>query len=120
YQHSHIGYNYRLSNVAAGIGRGQLLVLDEWVRRRRQNFAWYEKTLGDLPGLTFSKEPPDSYANRWLTTILIDPAKSNGVTRETVRLALEAENIESRPLWKPMHCQPVFANAPAYTNGVSE
>lgn len=120
YQHSHIGYNYRLSNVAAGIGRGQLLVLDEWVRRRRQNFAYYEKALGHLPGITFAAEPPDSYANRWLTTILIDPSKSNGVTRETVRLALDAENIESRPLWKPMHCQPVFANAPAYTNGVSE
>ncbi len=120
YQHSHIGYNYRLSNVAAGIGRGQLLVLDEWVRRRRQNFTVYEKEFGGLPGLSFSKEPADSYANRWLTTILIDPEKSDGVTRETVRLALEAENIESRPLWKPMHRQPVFANAPAYTSGVSE
>jgi dTDP-4-amino-4,6-dideoxygalactose transaminase len=120
YQHSHIGYNYRLSNVSAGIGRGQLMVLDEWVRRRRQNFEFYKKTLADIPGLIFPDEIENCYSNRWLTTILVDPEQTEGHTRESIRLALEKENIESRPLWKPMHCQPVFADAPAYTNGVSE
>jgi dTDP-4-amino-4,6-dideoxygalactose transaminase len=120
YQHSEIGYNYRLSNVAAGIGRGQLMVLDEWVRRRRQNFDYYRTELGKIPGFTFPEEIENCYSNRWLTTILVDPEKTNGVTRETLRLELDKENIESRPLWKPMHCQPVFADAPAYVNGVSE
>lgn len=119
YQHSAIGYNYRLSNVAAGIGRGQLMVLDEWVRRRRENFAYYQRELGRIDGITFTTEPENCYANRWLTTILIDPDEC-GVTREDVRIALDKKNIETRPLWKPMHCQPVFADAPAYTNGVSE
>ena len=119
YQHSAIGYNYRLSNVAAGIGRGQLMVLDEWVRRRRENFAYYERELGGVPGFSFVKESDKCYSNRWLTTVLIDAADS-GITREEVRVALDRKNIESRPLWKPMHCQPVLENAPAYTNGVSE
>jgi dTDP-4-amino-4,6-dideoxygalactose transaminase len=119
YQHSAIGYNYRLSNVAAGIGRGQLMVLDDWVRRRRENFAYYERELGHVPGFTFVKEPDNCYANRWLTTVLIN-AEESGMTREDVRIALDRRNIESRPLWKPMHCQPVFEGAPAYINGVSE
>lgn len=119
YQHSAIGYNYRLSNVAAGIGRGQLMVLDEWVRRRRENFAYYERELGRIPGFSFVKEPDKCYSNRWLTTVLID-ADESGITREEIRIALDRKNIESRPLWKPMHCQPVFEKAPAYTNGVSE
>lgn len=120
YQHSSIGYNYRLGNVSAGIGRGQLLVLDEWVRRRRDNFEYYKQSLGSLPGVSLLNEPADCYSNRWLSTIEVDAAISGGVTRETIRLALEEQNIESRPLWKPMHLQPVFKDAPAYTNGVSE
>jgi dTDP-4-amino-4,6-dideoxygalactose transaminase len=120
YEHSHIGYNYRMSNICAGIGRGQMEVLDERVSQRRANYSYYVQHLATLPGVSFLDEPVDSTSNRWLTTILIDPVKSNGVTRETVRLALERENIESRPLWKPMHLQPVFASTPVYENGVSE
>lgn len=120
YQHSEIGYNYRLSNVCAGIGRGQLLVLDERVAQRRANFEFYQRELGNLAGVSFPMEIPDSFSNRWLTTVLIDPVKSGGVTRETVRLALEKFNIETRPLWKPMHQQPVFKDCPAYTNGVPD
>lgn len=120
YQHSEIGYNYRLSNICAGIGRGQLLVLDERVRQRRANFTHYVESLGHLAGIRFPREPEGAFSNRWLTTILIDPAKANGVTRHDISEALSERNIESRPLWKPMHLQPVFRDAPAYTNGVSE
>lgn len=120
YQHTEIGYNYRLSNICAGIGRGQLQVLNERVAQRRANFDFYKKQLGDIPGVSFPDELPETFSNRWLTTVLIDPAKSGGVTRETVRLAFDKLNIESRPLWKPMHQQPVFKNSPAYTNGVSD
>ncbi|MEC5145441.1 aminotransferase class I/II-fold pyridoxal phosphate-dependent enzyme [Chitinophaga sp. 212800010-3] len=120
YQHSHIGYNYRLSNICAAIGCGQMLVLDERVDQRRANFDFYRKHLSHLPGISFQPEPDNCHSNRWLTTLLIDPNVTNGITRETIRLALEKENIESRPLWKPMHLQPVFADAPAYVNGVSE
>lgn len=120
YQHSEIGYNYRLSNICAGIGRGQMLVLDERVRQRRANFEFYTRELGSLPGLYFLPEPEHSFSNRWLTTVLVDPAGTHGVTREDIRLALEAFNIESRPLWKPMHAQPVFKDAPSYVNGVSD
>jgi dTDP-4-amino-4,6-dideoxygalactose transaminase len=119
YQHSEIGYNYRLSNICAGIGRGQLRVLDERVRQRRENFSFYERELGDCPGISFSKEPKDAISNRWLTTILIDPAQF-GKTREEVRIAFEKENIETRPLWKPMHLQPVFKTWPAYVSEISE
>ena len=120
YEHSEVGYNYRLSNVSAGIGRGQLRVLDERVRQRRANFDYYEQHLSNLPGLSFSAEPEGFFSNRWLTTVLIEPEKTGGINREDIRLALESENIESRPLWKPMHLQPVFKDAPAYLNGVSE
>jgi dTDP-4-amino-4,6-dideoxygalactose transaminase len=120
YQHSHIGYNYRMSNVCAGIGRGQMEVLNERVAQRRANYEYYVSQLGEQPGITFVSEPEGYYSNRWLTTVLINPAESNGITREELRTALEKENIESRPLWKPMHKQPVFEDAPAYTNGVSE
>jgi dTDP-4-amino-4,6-dideoxygalactose transaminase len=120
YQHSEIGYNYRLSNISAGIGLGQLEVLNERVRQRRANFEFYRVSLTHLPGLTFQPEMTGSFSNRWLTTILIDPSKSRGVTREDIRLALEKENIESRPLWKPMHLQPVFQQFPSYGGGVSE
>lgn len=119
YEHTHIGYNYRLSNISAGIGRGQLMVLDERVRQRRDVFNFYKKELSGIKGIEFQNEFEGAYANRWLTTILIDPAQS-GFDREKLRLALEKENIESRPLWKPMHMQPVFKEFPSYTSGVSE
>jgi dTDP-4-amino-4,6-dideoxygalactose transaminase len=108
YQHSEIGYNYRMSNVLAAIGRGQLQVLTERVRRKRQIYESYRQALGNLPGIAFMPEAPWGCATRWLTCITVDPAEF-GVDREAIRVALEAENIESRPLWKPMHLQPVFA-----------
>ena len=120
YQHSQIGYNYRLSNISAGIGRGQMEVLPERIKQRRYNYTFYEKELKDLPGISFLSEPEGFYSNRWLTTILVDPEKSGGVTREHIRIELEKENIESRPLWKPMHLQPVFKNYPYYGNGIAE
>ncbi len=116
YQHSHIGYNYRMSNILAGIGRGQMEVLDDRVVARRKVFEFYKKELSQFKGITFVEEPKGFYANRWLTTILTDSFK----TREKIRLALEKENIESRPLWKPMHLQPVFKEFPAYVDGTSE
>jgi dTDP-4-amino-4,6-dideoxygalactose transaminase len=119
YEHTHIGYNYRLSNVCAGIGRGQMMVLDERVRQRRAVFQFYQDQLSAAPGVTFPQEAAGSFSNRWLTTILIDPAKAKS-TSEKVRLALEKENIETRPLWKPMHLQPVFKGFPSYTSGVAE
>lgn len=124
YQHSHIGYNYRMSNVVAAIGRGQMLVLNNRITTRRANFNRYKIWFDDINRMGYSVEllhEPDGYfANRWLTTILVDPAKNNGITRETIRLTLERENIESRPLWKPMHLQPVFDSAPFYGNETSE
>lgn len=120
YQHSHIGYNYRLSNVSAGIGRGQMLVLDEHVARRREINKLYRELLKGLPGISYQTNPNDDYdSNYWLTSIVIDPEKA-GFTREDVRLRMEEENIETRPLWKPMHLQPVFADAPYYGDGTSE
>ena len=123
YQHSHIGYNYRLSNVLAGIGRGQMQVLDERVKQRRSNFAFYREYFDAKKSngyhITFQKEPEGFFSNRWLTTILIDPGKNKGITRETIRLELEKDNIETRPLWKPMHLQPVFKHAPFYGDGTS-
>jgi len=120
YQHSQIGYNYRMSNVLAGIGLGQMEVIDKRVEQRRNNFNFYKKNLGNIEGIAFLEEPDKSYfSNYWLTTILIDPAKA-GKTREDLQTALEKENIESRPLWKPMHQQPVFSPCPAYLNGTSD
>lgn len=119
YQHSHIGYNYRLSNVLAGIGRGQLRVLADRVRARRANFDFYKKELGGLPGIQFMPEAEFGRSNRWLTCLTIDPSRF-GATREDVRLALESENIESRPVWKPLHLQPVFQGYPYYGSGVAE
>jgi dTDP-4-amino-4,6-dideoxygalactose transaminase len=120
YQHSQIGYNYRLSNICAGIGRGQMEVLGERIQQRRANFSFYENALSDIHGISFLCEPEGFFSNRWLTTILINPELTNGVTREDVRLALEKENIESRPLWKPMHLQPVFREYPYYGGKVAE
>lgn len=120
YQHSEIGYNYRMSNICAGIGRGQMEVLDERVKQRRANFDLYTKELQGIEGISFVQEPQGYFSNRWLTTILVNPSKTGGITREDIRLALEKENIESRPLWKPMHLQPVFEGAAFYGNGLCE
>ncbi|MBA4322765.1 MAG: hypothetical protein C0408_08110, partial [Odoribacter sp.] len=120
YQHSEIGYNYRMSNIVAGIGRGQMEVIEERVRQRRENYNFYKRNLAGIKGVSFVDEPgPEYFSNRWLTTILIDPeiARTN---REKVRMELEKENIECRPLWKPMHLQPVFSMYPAFVNGISE
>jgi len=116
YQHSQIGYNYRMSNILAGIGRGQLEVLDDRVSARRKNFELYKKELAGIKNITFVEEPEGFYANRWLTTIITNSYE----TRESIRLGLEKENIESRPLWKPMHLQPIFQEFPAYVDGTSE
>ena len=121
YQHSQIGYNYRMSNIVAGIGRGQMEVLPQRVEQRRKNNQYYRKHLSAIEGITFQTEPSsDFFSNYWLTSIVIDPEKTGGVTREDVRLALEKANIESRPLWKPMHLQPVFDSCPYYGGEVSE
>lgn len=120
YQHSEIGYNYRMSNICAGIGRGQMAVLDAHVALRRAMHDFYSDLFKAIPGVTVFKEPtPDFYSNHWLTAVLIDPTKTNGKTREALRLALDAANIESRPLWKPMHLQPVFAACPYYGGTVA-
>jgi dTDP-4-amino-4,6-dideoxygalactose transaminase len=120
YQHSHIGYNYRMSNITAGIGRGQMLVLNDRVAQRRYNFEFYKKAFAGYAGISFVEELPGAFANRWLSCILVDANKTGGVTREDIRLALEKENIECRPLWKPMHLQPVFADAPFFGDGAAE
>jgi pyridoxal phosphate-dependent aminotransferase EpsN len=119
YQHSQVGYNYRLSNLLAGIGRGQMELLPDRVKRRREIFNWYKEHLAGLPGLAVAPatEPAGSLSNRWLTTILLDPA-TTAATPETVRQHLETRRIESRPLWKPMHLQPLFADAPMYGGDV--
>lgn len=117
YEHTHIGYNYRMSNISAGIGRGQMEVLDKWVTLRRSNYKFYRNGLGSLP-FQFLDEPSTNnfFSNRWLTTILTQSFEK----REEIRLALEKVNIESRPLWKPMHLQPVFKHLPYYGNRLSE
>lgn len=120
YQHTHIGYNYRMSNIVAGIGRGQLEVINDRVKQRRAIFDFYLSNLGKIEGIEFLRQYPGAYSNYWLTTILVDPDKTGGITREDIRLALEKENIETRPLWKPMHMQPVFEKYPKYVDGTSE
>lgn len=141
YQHSHIGYNYRMSNIAAGIGRGQMEVLDKRIEQRRSVHERYFDKLGktwlevecipssrekfNIPnssptGIYFLKEPEGYFSNRWLTTIIVKPEENGGVTREQIRLALAEENIEARPLWKPMHLQPIFINSPSFISGLSE
>lgn len=118
YQHSEIGYNYRMSNICAGIGRGQMEVLDRHIALRRANFEFYKKAFAGISSVSFLEEPKGYFSNRWLSCILVNP--ESGITRETIRLALEAENIESRPLWKPMHLQPVFSESPFYGAKISE
>lgn len=124
YQHSHIGYNYRMSNIVAGIGRGQMMVLTERIKARRKNFELYQNFFNEVNSKGYQvqmlPEPSGYFSNRWLTTIIIDPQKNNGITRESLRLAFEKENIETRPLWKPMHLQPVFSYCPYYGSSISE
>jgi len=125
YQHSHIGYNYRMSNIVAGIGRGQMEVLPERVKQRRAVYQWYNayfQNVNNTKGynIVLQPEAEGSLSNRWLTAVLIDPERNKGLTKERLRLALEQENIESRPLWKPMHLQPVFDYAPFFGNGTSK
>lgn len=121
YQHEQIGYNYRLSNISAGIGRGQMYVLDEHIARRRAIHALYVEKLKNTPGITVMqpRSNVDLHPNYWLSTILVNPQEA-GFTYQELSARLTAADIESRPLWKPMHLQPVFAKAPAYVNGVSE
>jgi len=119
YEHTTYGYNYRMSNIVAAIGRGQLEVLDAHMQRRRDIFAMYNRELGPLAGINFMPEAPTGQGNRWLSVILVD-SKTFGADRETIRLALEAHNIESRPMWKPMHMQPVFKDMAMVGGGVSD
>lgn len=138
YQHSELGYNYRMSNILAGIGRGQMKVLDKRVEARRANHQTYFDALGSTwletetasqglqfvssspTGIHFLREPAGFFSNRWLTTVIINPEETGGVTREVIRKQLEKENIESRPLWKPMHQQPLYKNSAYYGKGVSD
>ena len=124
YQHSEIGYNYRLSNVLAGIGRGQMEVLPERIEQRRANHRRYRECFAKWNqqgfDIRFQEEPDGSFSNRWLTCILVDPDTNQGLTREKLRLALEEVNIEARPLWKPMHLQPVFKEYPFFGDGTAE
>lgn len=118
YQHSHIGYNYRLSNLLAAVGRGQMRVLDVRVSQRRKNFEFYRGALGELPGVTFMPEAAYGTSTRWLTCMQVDPA-ALGKTREDLRLALAQKDIEARPVWKPMHLQPVFSGCRAIGGAVA-
>ena len=119
YQHSEIGYNYRMSNISAGIGRGQMEVLDQRIAKRRANFHHYREALGAHPCLHFLQEPSEHFfSNHWLTVLTID--SDSGKTPDGMRSKLDQSNIESRPVWKPMHLQPVFRDQPAYLTGVAE
>lgn len=120
YQHSHIGYNYRMSNIVAGIGRGQMEVLNDRVEARRKMHGFYIELFNDIEGVEVFSEPSgDYFSNHWLSAIIVNP-EITGKTREDLRLAFLEDNIESRPLWKPMHLQPVFADAPYYGKNVAE
>jgi dTDP-4-amino-4,6-dideoxygalactose transaminase len=116
YQHSEIGHNYRMSNVLAGIGRGQMEVLPDHVNKRRSNFEFYSERLGHLKGISFLDEPNHFFSNRWLTCLLTDSYEK----REAIRISLQEYNIESRPLWKPLHLQPVFLASPVYEDGTAK
>jgi dTDP-4-amino-4,6-dideoxygalactose transaminase len=147
YQHSELGFNYRMSNISAGIGRGQMIVLDDRISARRQNHDYYFKALGQTwfkatsfngqeksslltwssmaqpkspTGIYFLKEPAEYYSNRWLTTVLVNPSETGGITKDDIRQTLEKENIETRPLWKPMHLQPLYKDFPYYGKGISD
>ncbi|SKB93246.1 DegT/DnrJ/EryC1/StrS family aminotransferase [Daejeonella lutea] len=118
YEHTHIGYNYRMSNICAGIGRGQMKVLDKHIELRRSNLEYYRQALSHIKEISFLDEPEGYKSNRWLSCAVIDP--SSGISQETIRFELNARNIESRPLWKPMHLQPIFRNAPYYGENTCE
>ncbi len=119
YQHSEIGYNYRMSNILAGIGRGQMEAIALRLQQRRANFEFYYQNLKHIAGISFLKEPSGNFfSNRWLTTILINPVET-GISNWELQSECERENIETRPLWKPMHLQPVFSSCPSYLNGIS-
>jgi len=118
YEHSEIGYNYRMSNICAAIGLGQLEVLEERILQKRAIKLFYKEQLSAIKEISFLDENEDSYSNFWLTTILL--SENSTIDREQLRLHLKKENIESRPLWKPMHLQPVFKEYKSYVNGVSE
>ena len=121
YQHSEVGYNYRMSNICAGIGRGQMQVLDKHIGLRRENQQMYNSFFKDIEGIRVFQEPnSDYYSNHWLSAIIVDATKTNGKTREDLRLFLEQNNIESRPLWKPMHLQPIFSDYPFYGSKVCD
>lgn len=122
YQHSEVGYNYQMSNISAGIGRGQMEVLDEHISLRRAMHDFYVTLFENIPGVTvFTTTNPDYFSNYWLTSILVNPKETkNGIDRETLRLTLLDSNIESRPLWKPMHLQPLYENYPFYGNKIAE
>ena len=120
FEHSSIGYNYRMSNICAAIGCGQMQVLTDRIKRRREIFNWYRNMLSDVPGITFQQEMPGMYSNRWLTAILMDERETpGGINAEKLRQHLESYNIESRPTWKPLHLQPVFRHLPFYGDGTS-
>jgi len=116
YEHSNIGYNYRMSNVLAGIGRGQMQVLDQRVKARRKNFEFYKSVFSEIDEISLTEEPEGFYSNRWLSTIITPSFEF----REHLREVLWEDNVESRPIWKPMHLQPIFRHCPHYTNGVAE
>lgn len=116
YEHSHIGYNYRMSNLLAGAGRGQMEVLDQRVAARRSNFEFYRSFLAEVEEIEVTPEPEGYFSNRWLSTIVTPSFE----VREKLRNAMWEDNVESRPIWKPMHMQPIFRHCPQYTNGVSE
>jgi dTDP-4-amino-4,6-dideoxygalactose transaminase len=121
YQHCEVGYNYRISNVLAGIGRGQMEVLDQHVHSRRKMHEFYVDLFKNIDGISVYTVPnTDYFANYWLTTILVDSSKTNGITNENIRMILEEENIECRPLWKPMHLQPVYGKYSYYGNNIAE
>ncbi|MCC9136198.1 aminotransferase class I/II-fold pyridoxal phosphate-dependent enzyme [Pontibacter silvestris] len=118
YQHSQLGYNYRISNISAGIGRGQIEVLETRVKQRREIYNYYREKLQDIEGIIFKPEPKGCFSNRWLTTVLL--SEDLKVSPEEVRQTLEKENIETRLLWKPMHLQPLFKDSLYYGDGLSE
>lgn len=121
YQHSEVGYNYRMSNISAGIGRGQMQVLDQHIALRRKMNAFYKDFFETIEGIRVFTEPSSEYhSNHWLSAILVEPESTGGITREDIRLALEKDHIESRPLWKPMHLQPLYEEYPFYGSGVCE
>lgn len=120
YLHTQIGYNYRMSNICAGIGRGQMLVLQDRINRRRAIFDLYQNELCSIPGVSFQTESSHVFSNRWLTTMILDKTVFGEGKHEAIRVALEQLNIESRPLWKPLHQQPVFEKCEMYLNGVSD